>query len=41
LCFTPLLHADETAQRAAAAEELLKTMHIDEMMAKQKENITR
>src|SRR5450631_4472219 len=45
VCFTPLLHADEAAQRATAAEELLKAMHTDEMMssmmAKQKEAIVK
>ena len=36
-CFSPL-HAQDEAKRAAA-EELLKAMHIDEMMANQKETM--
>jgi uncharacterized protein len=41
LCFTPLLHAQDEVdpQRAAAAEGLLKAMHIDQMMVTQKENL--
>ena len=39
--FTPLLQAGDAAQRTAAAEELLKAMHIEEMMAKQKENMSK
>ena len=40
VCFTPLLHAqDDAAKRSAAAEELLKTMHTDELFAKQMENM--
>lgn len=42
ICFTPLLRAQDEAvdpKRAAAAEELLKAMHVDDMMEKQKENV--
>lgn len=37
LCFAPSLHAQDDPKRAAAAEELLKAMHTDELMVKQKE----
>jgi hypothetical protein len=42
VCFTPPLRAQDAAvdpKRAAAAEELLKTMHVDEMMEKQKDTV--
>jgi hypothetical protein len=37
VCFNPSLRAQDDPKRAAAAEELLKVMHTDELMAKQKE----
>lgn len=45
VCCSPLLRADEAAQRATAAEELLKAMHMGEvlksLLAQRREAITK
>ena len=39
LCLAPLVRADDAAKRSAAAEEMLKAMHVEDMLGKQKQNM--
>ena len=39
--FLQSLHADDASQRTAAAEEMLNAMHTEQILSKQKENMSR